>query len=185
MAEDDSVSRWLAGVKDGDGLAAEELWRAYWRRVAGMARRILARGRGGSAEDVAQSAFRSFFLRARDGRFPRLEDRHDLWNLLAIITVRKAIKHKRRQSRQPRDLAECDVVETQLSQDPSHEHVVAMREEVQRLMGLLDDTSRVIADRLLEGHTNLEAAEKCGVSVATIERKRRLIRETWRRELES
>jgi RNA polymerase sigma factor (sigma-70 family) len=184
MANDAPVSRWLAGVKQGDPLAAEQLWQAYWRRVAGMARKILARGRGGNSEDVAQSAFRSFFVRARDGRFPRLEDRHDLWNLLAVITVRKAIKHNRRQSQQPSATAEIELVESQLAREPSPEHVVAMRDEIQRLMGLLDDTSRVILRSLLAGRTNQEAADECQVSLATIERKRKLIRETWRRELE-
>jgi hypothetical protein len=36
-------------------------------------------------EDVAPSAFDSFCRAARAGRFPRLDDRHDLWQILVLI----------------------------------------------------------------------------------------------------
>ena len=58
--------------------------------------------RAADEEDVVLNAFDSFFRRARRGQFPRLEDRDDLWQLLFVLTVRKAInlaRHERRGSR--------------------------------------------------------------------------------------
>ena len=47
-------------------------------------------------------------------------------------------------------------------------------------MGLLrDDTQREIARLRLEGYENTEIAEKTGVSLRSVERKLKLIRETW------
>ena len=41
-------------------------------------------------EDVALSAFDSFCRGDGAGRFPRLDDRDDLWRLLLLLTARKA-----------------------------------------------------------------------------------------------
>ncbi len=48
-------------------------------------------------EDVAVSALRSFYSGVAAGRFPQLEDRHNLWALLAKITACKAINQRNRQ----------------------------------------------------------------------------------------
>src|SRR5262249_40194860 len=42
-------------------------------------------------EGVALSAFASFYRGAEQGRFPKLNDRQDLWRLLVTITARKAM----------------------------------------------------------------------------------------------
>lgn len=185
MGDDDPVTQWLADLKADERAAAELLWQRYWRRVAGLARKILSAGRAGGAdeEDVAQSVFRSFFVRARDGRFPRLEDRQDLWKLLATITIRKALKQKRRQARQPAAVEEIDSISSELARAPGHEVVAVLKDEVQRLLSLLDEGSQRVAGCLLEGQTNQEISEACGVSLSTVERKRKLIRETWLREM--
>src|SRR5947209_7211625 len=92
MAEEGSVTRWIDLLKDGDTAAARPLWEAYYRRLVTLARARL-RGlplRSADEEDVALSSFDSFCRGAEQGRFPRLEDRDDLWQLLVVITVRKA-----------------------------------------------------------------------------------------------
>jgi DNA-directed RNA polymerase specialized sigma24 family protein len=61
--------------------------------------------------------------------------------------------------------------------------VAVLKDEVERLMGLLDEGSQRVVGCLLEGQTDKETAKACGVSVSTVERKRKLIRETWRREM--
>jgi hypothetical protein len=40
-------------------------------------------------EDVALSAFDNFVRAAEGGRFPRLNDRDDRWQLLFVLTARK------------------------------------------------------------------------------------------------
>lgn len=184
MTDDDPVTEWIAGLKAEDQAAAEKLWHRYCRRVAGIAKRILGTGLAGAADehDVAQSAFRSFFLRASRGQFPQLEDREDLWKLLATITIRKAIKRRRKNARQKSTHEVGAYFAEELAAENSHELSVDMREEVTRLVGLLDEKTQQVAGLLLQGHTNQEIADQIGTSLATIERKRKLIRETWRRE---
>lgn len=181
MSDDDPVTQWITGLTTDDRHSAEKLWQRYCRRVAAIAKRILGSGsRGGADEnDVAQSAFRSFFLRAKRGQFPQLEDRDDLWKLLATITIRKAIRRRQKNSRQP---SAGEFLAEQIAAKDSHEMSVETQEEVARLVGLLDEKAQRVAGLLLEGRTTQEIADAIGASVATIERKRKLIRETWRRE---
>ena len=104
MAPELSVTRLIGMLKGGDGEAAQRLWEAYFERLVALARAKL-RGvpmRAADEEDVALSAFDSFCRRAEAGRFPRLADRDDLWQLLFVITVRKAlnlVRHEGRASR--------------------------------------------------------------------------------------
>ena len=99
MPDDDSVSRWLDGLKAGDDEAIQRLWDQYFQRLARLAGKKLpghAR-RGFDEEDVALSAFKSFCARVGKGQFPQLSDQDDLWRLLAVITARKADYYIRHQ----------------------------------------------------------------------------------------
>src|SRR4051812_1467421 len=88
-----SITRWIGPLKAGDEAAAQEFWQRYFATLMGLARERLKGARPGPAdeEDVALSALNSFFAGAAAGRFPRLEDRDDLWRVLVTITARKAI----------------------------------------------------------------------------------------------
>jgi len=89
---DDAVTLWLDQFQAGDDAAARKLWEAYFHRLVGLARgKLQGRPRlAADEEDVALSAFNSFFRGLERGRFPRLGDRDDLWRLLVTPTVRKA-----------------------------------------------------------------------------------------------
>ena len=80
------------------------LWGRYFQRLVRLAgARLPAHCRRSfDEEDVALSAFQSFCERAGRGQFPQLDDRDDLWRLLATITVRKALDTMRHQTRQKR-----------------------------------------------------------------------------------
>src|SRR4051794_27387401 len=93
MESDGSVTYLIGRLKDGDRAAAQRLWESYFGRLVGLARGRLRKAsrRVSDEEDVALSAFESFYRRAEQGRFPRLNDRDDLWQLLFVLTVRKAI----------------------------------------------------------------------------------------------
>src|SRR5947209_13196920 len=88
-----SVTRWVTALKGGDAAAAQLLWERYHVRLVVLARQKLraARGRAADEEDVVQNAFHSFFRGVAQGRFPRLDDRDNLWRLLVVITARKAL----------------------------------------------------------------------------------------------
>src|SRR5690349_5237792 len=104
MLADASVTQWIDRLKAGDPDAAQKLWERYFRRLVGLARKKLRASprRAADEEDVALSAFDSFCRGAGQDRFPRLHDRLDLWQLLVLLTARKAVdlaQHERRQKR--------------------------------------------------------------------------------------
>ena len=99
-----SVTHWVGQLQAGDQAAAQPLWDRYIRRLVGLARKKLhsAPHRVADEEDVALSAFESFCRHAAEGRFPQLNDRDNLWQLLVVMTARKAhhlIRDERRQKR--------------------------------------------------------------------------------------
>src|SRR5262245_1543413 len=98
-----SVTHWITQVKAGDGRAAQQLWERYYRHLVNLARDKL-QGLGcrriiEDEEDAALSAFDSFCRGAEKGKFPQLTDRQDLWQLLVVVTARKAIDVKNRENR--------------------------------------------------------------------------------------
>jgi RNA polymerase sigma factor (sigma-70 family) len=185
-----SISFCLAMLKKGDQAAAERLWAAYCHRLVSLARSRLGavhRG-GGDEEDVALSAFKSLLIRAERGEFPRLDDRDNLWQLLYVLTVRKAVDLSKREHAQRRgggnvcylsDLEGAEL-EQAVGPEPTPELALQLREEYRRLLDALgDETLRRIAIRKMEGSTNKEVAQELGVVEQTVERKLRRIREVW------
>jgi DNA-directed RNA polymerase specialized sigma24 family protein len=93
MASEGSITHCIQLLKAGERAATQQLWERYFQRLVGLARAHLrdAPRRVADEEDVALSAFESFYQRAERGQFPQLNDRDDLWQLLVIVTVREAI----------------------------------------------------------------------------------------------
>src|SRR5262245_51966189 len=92
MSSAGSVTGWLGDLQAGSPEAAQQLWQRYYGRLVGLARLKLrgAARRLADEEDIALSAFDSFCRGAEQGRFPRLDDRDNLWHLLVTLTSRKA-----------------------------------------------------------------------------------------------
>ena len=178
-----------------------KLWQRYYRRLLALARKKLGDSprRVADEEDVVLSAFQSFCRRAQEDRFPDLRDRDDLWRLIVHITERKAYDQLTHQTRKKRGsglvAGESAFVDLQASTgaagidevagpEPTPEFAAEMVEAVDRLLDkLADDQLRQIALYKLEGYTNEEIAEKIGRSLPTVERRLRLIRETWQAEM--
>src|SRR5262249_25462998 len=104
VGKSDSVTVWIESLKAGEAGAADKLWRRYFEALVRLARdRLRGAPRAVADEDdAALNAFDSFVRGAARGRYPRLDDRDDLWRLLVIITERKALdqaQHERRQKR--------------------------------------------------------------------------------------
>src|SRR5262245_7773708 len=99
MSSEGSVTHWVTALKGGDMTAAQPLWERYYRQLITLARQKhrSARRREADEEDVVQAAFHSFFQGVARGRFPQLNDRHNLWRLLVVITARKALDHLARE----------------------------------------------------------------------------------------
>ena len=63
-------------------------------RLAQLHLRATARGLA-DGEDVALAAFDSLVRGVAEGRYPRLDDRDDLWKILTTIALRKASNQRR------------------------------------------------------------------------------------------
>ena len=90
-----SVTRWIGELKSGGDFAVQHLWERYFERLVRLARKKLQGTRRPriveDEEDAALSAFDSFCRGVDRGRFARLADRDDLWRLLVVLTLRKAL----------------------------------------------------------------------------------------------
>ncbi len=187
-----SVTQWISALKLGDQSAAQGLWEAYFRRLVGLAHARLrdAPRRIADEEDVALSAFQSFWRGAQAGRFPRLDDRNDLWQILVLITVRKAIDLRNYEGRPSRgrgrvqSLTEMthEGLEAIGGNEPTPEAAAQLAEEYQRLMEQLGDpTLQSVATWKLEGYTDEEIASRLNCVTRTVERKLARIRRIWAR----
>lgn len=183
-----SVSRWIVDLRNGHESAAENIWNRYHGRLFRVANRALGRSPRAVADedDVVVSAFGAFLRRTGEGAYAALATRDDLWRLLATITYSHARKQSsfltrlRRFSVARQDSEE--VLRQLVSEHPSAEVVVIMRENLHVLMAKLGDPElQQIALERLEGHTTAEIAANQHRSVRTIERRLALIREKWQR----
>lgn len=191
-----SVTCWITQLRAGDQAAANPLWQRYFERLVAVARARLLRAprRAADEEDVALSAFHSFCRAAERGRFPKLDDRDDLWRLLVTFTTRKAahllrdggrLKRIGRAGHGSACHADNEGVDLELiaGEEPSPDFVAEMAEECRRLLGRLEDeTLRSVVVWKMEGYTNEEIAGKLACVPRTIERKLRLIRAIWESE---
>src|SRR3954447_957787 len=92
MSNEGTITHLIARLKQGDRDAAQGLWQTYFPRLVTLARtRLRGPVAGADEEDVVLSAFNNFYRGVERGRFPSLQDRNDLWSLLFVLTVRKAI----------------------------------------------------------------------------------------------
>ncbi|MCA9223109.1 MAG: ECF-type sigma factor [Pirellulaceae bacterium] len=198
MSPHDTVAVWIEQLKAGDSQAAQKLWEAYFQQMVDLARRKLEGARRGVAdeEDVALSAFKSFCLAARNGKFTQLVDRANLWPLLMAITANKSVDLIRHENRQKRGGAGADSDASQppaqlmatplsdiISHDPTPEFAAQLAEQFDMLLARLDATGdadlRTIAVLKMEGHGNAEIAKRLGCVRRTIERKLQLIERLW------
>ncbi|MDG3006664.1 ECF-type sigma factor [Paludisphaera mucosa] len=191
-AEHGSVTHWLGDLKVGDLAAAQPLWERYFGKLVVLARSKLRSlhktGAEGDEEDAALSAFNSFCTGAAGGKFPKLDDREDLWKLLVVITARKAFAQVgrerrlkrgggRRSTEADRDPKGLDLL---AGPEPSPEFAAMVAEEFRRLLDSLeDDGLREVALRRMEGYTCDEIAEHLGCARRTVARRLDLIRKTW------
>lgn len=198
-----SVSEWIADWKAGDAGASQRLWERFFQRVVGLARERLGGmpKRVGDEEDIAVSAFQSFFTAAQAGRFPQLHDRDDLWQILFDLIDKKSTDWKRYLGRDKRDFrrqqselvldgADANSVSGPVGFDavagpePSPELIAEFTEAVAERLRVLDDPElRQIALWKLEGFENKEIAEKLGRVERSVERKLKVIRDRWTPEV--
>ena len=87
-----SVTRWLQRLQAGESGAAQAIWDRFYQRVVRFAELQLKRNadRAVDGEDIAQSAFRAVYHAVMNGRYPDMDNRQELWQLL-IVSIRNRV----------------------------------------------------------------------------------------------
>lgn len=189
-----SVTSWLRQLHSRNDDASIKLWNRYFEQLARLAIRKLGHKplRVVDADDVTNQVFEDLLLGIEEGRFKRLNNREDLWQIMIMLTERRAIDERRRYSRQKRGegvvrgesvlAAGSDKHEAGLDRLPTltDEFTAEVRDTLQFMLDTLPtDSHRSTAILKFKGYTNKETAEMLGLAVPTIERRVRQIKEVW------
>lgn len=191
----DSMSRWISELKKGDGDAARQIWIRCFSQLIRHARDYLAAApcRVSDEEDVVQNVFLSLCRGAEAGRFPKLNDRSDLWQILTMLTHQKVVDGIRCETRKKRGGGRVRTESVFLNQNGSQtgfaqiasedlgpEYLVELSENLQHLLSRLGSESvRQVARYRLEGYSICEIAATLGITTRSVERKLRQIRAEW------
>ncbi len=171
------LKRW----QTGDESAAEALFHRYFSRLHALVQTRLSQRLAArlDADDVVQSAFRSFFSEARTGRFV-LKQAGDMWRLLAAITINKLRHTERRHSAEKRSVKleqvplplreGLDEQTAWLAHDPTPDEAAALADELESLLRPLHEGQRRIVELRLQGYTLDEIAEEVHLSQRTVRR---------------
>lgn len=185
MGPDSTTAELVAAWKAGQEPAAAILVNRYFTRLVALIRSrwLPSLSPRLDPEDVVQSAYRSFFVRIRDGRLQETVN-GDLWPLLARITVRKLIRQNRRQMSAGRNPAkeaytvEQDPLRDLATHDPTPELSMQVLEEINAVLSQLSPTARQIAELALSGLDAVAIAKQIGCHDRTVRRILRQMRET-------
>ena len=178
---DEHSIRLLQRYRDGDETAATEIFERYVNRLCALAKTRLSTRmkRRVEAEDVVQSAYRSFFRRADDQYV--LEKQGDLWRLLAAITINKIrgqvefhTAKKRGVYLEESMMADQSMIRVSpevISEEPKPDEAAAMVEELTEILSDLDSTQRSIVELSMQNHNVQQIAK-------TVKRSERTVRRT-------
>ncbi len=194
MAESHGTGFWVDRLRQGDDAAAQKLWELFFQRLVALAQKRLASTRIAIAdqEDVALSAFNSFCIQIENGRYPDINDRENLWRLLATITRNKVHHLIRDQARKKRggdwkklsenasNAGQKLLLNELVCHEPTPQLAAEFAEQCARLLAKLPSQELIeLAVKKMEGYTNEEIATQYDKSERTIERKLHLIRKIW------
>jgi RNA polymerase sigma factor (sigma-70 family) len=195
MSEDscaDLVARW----RTGDEQAAAALVQRYTSRLIALARSRLTRSVAHQvdAEDLVQSAYRSFFSKARQAPI-ELDQNGDLWQLLVTITLHKLQNQMKRATAQKRAAQKehsfgsedslLGLRSLPLAEDPSPVEALALVELLEQVMRSLEPAERRMLEMRLQGYTLKEVAAELQCSERTVRRAMSEIKEHLQRWLDN
>lgn len=165
-------------LQAGDEAAAAAIFERYAERLTRLARsrlavRLAARV---DAEDIVMSAYRSFFIAARHGRF-ELERGGDLWRLLVEVTLHKLYRSVQHHQAQRRDvqrespLHEIDATSIPVTDnDPTPDEAAMAAEELEAVLERLPERGRQALELRLQGCEHEEIAQRLACNERTVRR---------------
>lgn len=182
MTDDESIGDLMARLQAGQDAAAREVFARFTGRLVALARTRLSDRLAGKVdpEDVVQSAYRSFFVRQRDGQF-QVDNWNRLWGLLTVITLRKcadtAGRYQAGKRAVARELADAGGDDRPagwqlaVDRDPTPDEAACLAEAVEALLGAVSDPAeRAVLELSLQGYTTAEIAAKLNRAERTVRR---------------
>ncbi|MGB7347591.1 MAG: sigma-70 family RNA polymerase sigma factor [Pirellulaceae bacterium] len=176
---------WFHNLADGDPETVQQFWDQYGGPLRRVAERQIAdrlRTRV-DADDIVQSACRTFFRRIGEGQF-EIEDTESLWRLLLTITLNKARMQARFHTRDRRSIGREQAIPQSGSMQPTAaENLlddVDFADFLEHVIQHLDDEQREILTMTLDGKTQAEIAQAIGCSERTVRRMRTRIQDQLR-----
>lgn len=189
MPAQDSFFALMTRLKSGEDGAAREVFVRFAARLAGLARTHLDAKLAVKVdpEDVVQSAYKSFFVRQRDGHLD-VGTWDGLWGVLTVITLRKCADRAAYFRAEKRDVTRetpggrADdsapaVLDLALDREPLPDEAAALAETVDALFRAIDDPDeRAILELSLQGYTATEISERLGRAERSVRRLRERVR---------
>lgn len=172
---DEPSEQLLARYQAGDQAAADEIFRRYVGRLTVFARARLAPrvARRVDPEDVVLSAYRSFFIRARDGRLSFTRS-GDLWRVLVAMTLNKVRRQVARHQAEKRAIRREEDILAEICEPhhrgPTPEHALAVADELEQIMAAVPPLKRRILELRLLDYEISEIAADIGRSERTVRR---------------
>jgi len=181
-SSDGQSSIWLERLADGEADAVQQFWDRFGFRMQRLAEKNIGKklAKRVDAEDVVQSACRTFFRRVGDGKL-RVATSDKLWNLMCVIVLLKTRQVARFHFRDKRALSrevpmapgaedESDDRFQPTSSEPSPAEAAEFADELNQLLRNLEPEMQQVVQLKLEGYTNGEIGDKLAVSERTVRR---------------
>jgi DNA-directed RNA polymerase specialized sigma24 family protein len=203
MSSVDSLTRFVHELKSPDARTREDAARIIWERFSPRLKLLVRRHldnrifRREDEHDILQSMFASFYSGQSRGKATPAS-REELWKLLVRITMCKIVNAAKRHMADRRDFrrerpdGRTDPDDSRFPRwmldhvdrsQPSPQEQVAVVEEVDRLLGMLDEPLRQIVVWRIEGFTNEEISCMIGRTVRLVEYKLNLVRKLLEHEI--
>lgn len=178
--------RWRAGDED----AARRLFELYSHKLRALADKNLSDrlGRRIDADDIVQSALRTFFRRTASGEF-RIDTSADVWRLLVKITVAKARTQARHHTARKRDVRVEAVGSGEeqfyqaITTEPGPAEAAVLADLIETVLDALPDAHGEILSLCLQGHAKTDIARRLGISRQTVHRVLSLLQRRLQRVL--
>lgn len=161
----------LTAYVAGSETAARDLFDKYCERLLRLAGARIGPKFASrlDAQDVVQSAFRTFFIRARNDEFV-FDAQDDLFKLLVRITVHKTLRqiayHRAARRNPAAELGHGSAAQDQLLQvmaaGPTPDAEAAVLDGLKAFVGQLTESDARVLELKIQGHTTPEIAELTG-----------------------
>jgi RNA polymerase sigma factor (sigma-70 family) len=194
MPESQSFSELMARLRSGEDEAAREVFVRFAARLVSLARihldvRLAAKV---DPEDVVQSAYKSFFVRQREGTLD-VGNWDGLWGVLTMIALRKCADRAAYYRAGKRDIGRelttnssdstpGAAAQLAIDREPSPDEAAVLAETVEALFrGVEDRHERAVLELSLQGLTATEISESLGRAERSVRRLRERIRKRLER----